>query len=466
MFKTVFQRATGPDGDRAEAPRTEPAAGGAEGAAAQRFVNQLGRQASSLGREAAEVRGVIDDTLKIATTQAQALQALAQQLQEVVRAQATIDAETAQGLQAVARVGDAVQGVSTEVGGIVDTLRQVSDAAGQITKIALQTRLVAFNASVEAKRAGEAGRGFAVVADAVKDLAAQVESSSKQIAGTVGQLDARIAALAREISREHAAGSGAASQAAGEGGAVHRAIDEVAQGVHRIHAASQASQQVCAGLGGQMSHIESEMRQTTKALDTALGRTETFLKISEELAEGAAETGVETEDTPYIRAVQQAAAQISQLLEDALRTGALRAEELFDDKYQPVPGTQPQQHLARFVPLAERLFPQVQEKLLTLSDKVVFCIAADRNGYIACHNRQYNHPQRAGDVAWNTANCRNKRIFNDRTGLASGRNTRPFLLQTYRRDMGGGRFIVMKEAAAPITVGGRHWGGLRLAFRF
>jgi methyl-accepting chemotaxis protein len=32
--------------------------------------------------------------------------------------------------------------------------------------------------------------------------------------------------------------------------------------------------------------------------------------------------------------------------------------------------------------------------------------------------------------------------------------------------MGGGNFVVMKEAAAPIVVDGRHWGGLRLAFRF
>ena len=427
--------------------------------AASDFVTKLGRQASSLGREAAEVRGVLDDTHKIASSQAQALQALAQQLQEVVRAQGAINEETRHGLQAVAQVGDAVQGIGTEVSGIVDTLRQVSDAAGQITKIALQTRLVAFNASVEAKRAGEAGRGFGVVADAVKDLAAQVEMSSKQIAGTVAQLDTRIATLAREISRE-------ASTANAEGGAVHRAIDVVAQGVRRIHQASQASQQVCTGLSGQMSGIETEMRQTTKALDVALGRTETFLKISEELAEGAAETGLETEDTPYIRAVQSAAAQISQLLEDALRSGAISTADLFDSDYRAVQGSQPQQHLTRFVATAERLFPQVQEKLLALSDKVVFCIAADRNGYIACHNRQYNHAQRAGDVAWNTANCRNRRIFNDRTGLASGRNTRPFLLQTYRRDMGGGRFIVMKEAAAPISAAGKHWGGLRLAFKF
>ena len=100
-----------------------------------------------------------------------------------------------------------------------------------------------------------------------------------------------------------------------------------------------------------------------------------------------------------------------------------------------------------------------------MSDKVVYCIAVDRNGYVATHNRKYCQPQR-GDVTWDTANSRYRRIFNDRTGLASARNTRPFLLQTYRRDMGGGQFIVMKEAAAPITVNGRHWGGLRLAFKF
>ena len=103
--------------------------------------------------------------------------------------------------------------------------------------------------------------------------------------------------------------------------------------------------------------------------------------------------------------------------------------------------------------------------MLSLSPKVVFCIAADRNGYIATHNKKYCHPQR-GDVAWDTANSRYRRVFNDRTGLASARNQRPFLLQTYRRDMGGGNFVVMKEAAAPITVAGRHWGGLRLAFHF
>jgi methyl-accepting chemotaxis protein len=118
----------------------------------------------------------------------------------------------------------------------------------------------------------------------------------------------------------------------------------------------------------------------------------------------------------------------------------------------------------RFVALTDRLLPPVQERLLGLDPCVVFCAAVDRNGYLPTHNRKFSHPQ-GPDPVWNAAHCRNRRMFNDRTGLAAGRNTRPHLLQTYRRDMGGGNFVLMKDASAPITVRGRHWGGLRLAYR-
>ena len=432
-------------------------AGGAGTAATAIDVPDLARRASLLGRESAEVRGVIDDAHKVALAQSQAMRDLAQQLQAVVQSQAEIVREAGAGLQAVAGVGAAVQAVGDEVTALIDTLGKVTGAAQQITQIALQTRLVAFNASVEAKRAGEAGRGFSVVADAVKDLAGAVESTARVIVSTVQQLDARIAALAREIRR---------GEAADQQGQVHRALDGVVQGVSRIDTASQASRGLCAELDQRIVGIEGETRRTAAALGTALARTETFLETSEQLIERVAQSGVETEDTPYILAGQAAAREIGALLDEALRSGAIRADALFDENYVAIADTAPAQHRTRFIELADRLFPAVQERVLKLSNKVVFCIAADRNGYIACHNQKYNHRQRPGELAWNTANCRNRRIFNDRTGLASARSQRPFLLQTYRRDMGGGEFVVMKEVAAPITVAGRHWGGLRLAFKF
>ena len=443
---------------RAEEPAAvPPAIHAADAATLHAAVRSISGRASSMGREAAEVRGVIDDTTRAAQRSAQAVCALAQRVQEVTQAQQAIGQTTQASLGAVERARGAVEGVGHEVAAIVATLRQVADAAGGITQIALQTRLVAFNASVEAKRAGEAGRGFGVVADAVKDLAAKVEASAKQIMGTVSELNTRIESLATEI-RAEAGGN--------EQGAFHRALADVQDGVGRINHAAESSCAICADLGERMGAIEREMHATGAALDSAMSRSDSFLRVSEQLIETVSHCGIETEDTPFIQAAQQAAAQISQLLEGAVRAGATTMADLYDEAYQPVAGSNPPQHTTRFVVLADRLFPPVQEHALSLSPKVVYCIAVDRNGYVATHNQKYCQPQRAGDVTWNTANSRWRRIFNDRTGLASARNERPFLLQTYRRDMGGGHFVVMKEVAAPIVVGGRHWGGLRLACQF
>ncbi len=418
---------------------------------------ELSDRSSTLGREAAEVRGAIEDANRQADEQAKTLTQLLTHLGEVNSAQDAIVVQAQAGVGAVQRVRDAIAAVGTEVGTIVETLRGVSEAAAQITQIALQTRLVAFNASVEAKRAGDAGRGFGVVADAVKELAERVESSSKAIGGTVSQLDARIEALAAEItSRPGEVGRGA----------VHVALGAVESGVDQIADAARRSNDFCNDLGSSIGTIESEMRSTMRTFAGSLERTERLLGMSETLIQVVAASGVETIDSRYVAAAQEAAQRIGALLDQALREKRATLEDLFDERYVPVEGSLPAQHTTRFTALADTLFPSVQEPVLSLSNKVVFCIAADRNGYIACHNQQYNQPQRPGDVLWNTAHSRNRRIFNDRTGLRSARNTQPFLLQTYRRDMGGGQFVVMKEVAAPITVAGRHWGGMRLAYKF
>ncbi len=422
----------------------------------QRAIASISQQAGVMGREAAEVRGVIEDSGKQMGQRAELVSDLARQVDDVLGAQQAIGHGARAGVQAMGRARDAVEAVAGEVGGIVATLRQVAAAAGQITQIAVQTRLVAFNALVEAKRAGEAGRGFGVVADAVKDLAGQVEASSKHIMGTVADLDARVDTLSREIRRQE----GQARQ-----GAFHTALADLQGGVADIDAAAQRSRAICDALAARMHTLRDDMQAGRKVLDGALQRSEAFLHTSESLIEVVADCGIETEDSPYIAAVQDAAQRVGAAFEAALRDGEIRIDDLFDERYEPIPQTDPPQFMTRFALLTDRLLPPIQEPLLALTPKVVFSICADRNGYVATHNKKHCVPQR-GDPAWDTAHSRYRRIFNDRTGLASGRNRRPFLLQTYRRDMGGGNFVLLKEASAPILVLGRHWGGVRLAFKF
>jgi methyl-accepting chemotaxis protein len=138
--------------------------------------------------------------------------------------------------------------------------------------------------------------------------------------------------------------------------------------------------------------------------------------------------------------------------------------ELFDENDVPIARTDPQQMMTKFVAFTDRVQSPIQEALVKANERITFCAAIDRNGYLPTHNLIYSKPQ-GDDPVWNAANCRNRRIFNDRTGLSAGRSTRPFLLQTYRRDMGGGNFVLMKDVSAPITVHGRHWGGFRIGFK-
>lgn len=449
-----------------------PGRPGPGGDAVLRLAHALQERTSGLGREAAEVRGVLDDTLGTVQRQAQAIDALAHSLQDIGQAQRAIEQETAGSRAAVDRAREAVAEVGREVGTIVQTLREVSAAADDITRIALQTRLVAFNASVEAGRAGEAGRGFGVVAGAVKDLAGSVETSAKTIVATIARLGERIEALEREIRDDAAAGQAQAAAHAGvppaavHTSAFHRALAEVQAGVARIGQAAHGSMAVSSAMQPQMDAVQRDAQASAAALVQAQARSESVLRVSEQLMELVAGCGVRTEDTPYIEAAQATARRIGALFEQALAEGRIRRDELFDQAYQPIAGSNPAQHAARFNAFTDSVLPTLQEPVLQLSDKVVFCIAADRNGYVSTHNRAYCQPQRPQDPVWNAAHSRWRRIFNDRTGLASARNTQPFLLQTYRRDMGGGRFVFLKEAAAPIVVGGEHWGGLRLAWRF
>ncbi len=419
------------------------------------FIRQIATQTVGVGKEAAVLGGVIDDTIALNKTQVQLFDQVADEIQALVSSNCDIGDAIAQSRTAAKRARDTVEQVAEGVDGAVATLRAVSAAAEGITQISMQTRLVAFNAMIEAKRAGEAGRGFAVVAEAVKDLAQKVELSSKSIMGTVNQLDQRIESLACELRDK---------------GATNRnsfqfAFTEVENSVASIATASAANADQFAKVMESVGGLQVGMQKATDILGVAKQRVDSFLVLSENVIEMVAESGIETEDSAYIEAVLAGAGQISQLFENAVANQELTIEQLFDDKYQEISGSNPIQHMTKFVGLTDKLLPDVQERLKTLTPKVVFCAAVDRNGYLPTHNHSFSQPQ-GKDPTWNAAHCRNRRIFNDRTGAAAGRSQRKFLLQTYRRDMGGGKFVLMKDLSAPIYVNGEHWGALRLGYQF
>jgi methyl-accepting chemotaxis protein len=174
---------------------------------------------------------------------------------------------------------------------------------------------------------------------------------------------------------------------------------------------------------------------------------------------------IHDENTEFVTRAMEAGIALTRMFETAIANGAISVDDMFDENYVEIAGTNPVQHSTRILNWADRALPPFQEAFLAKDPRMVFCAMIDRNGYLPVHNKIYSHPQRPGDLAWNTANSRNRRIFNDAAGLAAGRNLRSYLIQSYARDMGNGNTIMMREIDVPIRVNGRHWGGFRTAYK-
>jgi methyl-accepting chemotaxis protein len=174
---------------------------------------------------------------------------------------------------------------------------------------------------------------------------------------------------------------------------------------------------------------------------------------------------IQDDNTEAVTRAMEAGAALKKIFENGIDSGAISMEDMFDTNYVEIAGTNPVQYRTKILDWADRALPPFQEAFLAKDKRMAFCAMVDTNGYLPVHNKIYSHPQRPGDVTWNTAHSRNRRIFNDPAGLAAGRNQRAYLIQSYARDMGNGNTVMMREIDVPIRVKGRHWGGFRTAYR-
>jgi methyl-accepting chemotaxis protein len=369
-------------------------------------------------------------------------------------------------LAAMANLSQLTARIASDAKALEGTLAQIDQIATNIARIAGQTNLLALNATIEAARAGAAGKAFAVVASEVKVLAATTARATIQIHDTVSSLRHAAGQLVQHAAEGACAAETAEQDATTLAGVVERADNATGQISRQAASITREAAAIDDDTGGfiaTLADLTDQLHQANAELKTDNDRIGRMVGIVETLIMAAATSGVPTMDTPFIDRVRAEAAHIGTIFEEALERGEISEIDLFDEDYRPIAGTNPLQFLTRFTNFTDRVLPPLQEAVLTMHDNVVFCTAVDRNGYLPTHNLKFAHPQ-GQDVEWNTANCRNWRIFANRVGLAAARNRKPFLLQSYRRDLGG-KYVAMKDVSAPVMVRGRHWGGLRLAYR-
>lgn len=363
-------------------------------------------------------------------------------------------------------VTDRIHAISTRMASFNDTVNGLNQRSASIKsivdlikEISGQTNLLALNAAIEAARAGEAGRGFAVVADEVRKLAEKVGVATDDISRDIDSMLGEVAHTRDEttvITNDAQLTRAVVEKASGQFSRMM--VDFESTSAALIGIASTLEEFTAANnvVNANVSEIHALSLKVNERMGLSANSSQGLARAAEQVQELI---GRFTVGRGHLDANIQKACQTRDLIQTKIEAMHKQGVNVFDQQYQPIPGSAPVKYKTSFDGRFETEIQPLYDQLARAAAGGKFVLAVDTNGYGPTHNSWYSKAP-TGDKATDLVNSRDKRIFNDPAGLRAARNTQRFLLQTYVRDTGE----IMTELDVPIHVNGRHWGGLRLGF--
>lgn len=408
----------------------------------------------SLSREISTACAAVTDTVINVAQRVETLnQSAAQRLEDAKQSEKELSVL----VRNIAAINERQQSFRITVESLSKHSHNIDQIIQLIQEISDQTNLLALNAAIEAARAGEQGRGFAVVADEVRKLAER----AKKAAGTITESTREMTVLAdntlevtcqvsEDTENARIAVERASTSFTGMVENFSTTSDElcsVAEAVHELEAAN-------LGILDHAKEIDSLSSDLGERMRVSLGQANTLSASTEDILASGARFKLGTGKFESILGQCYAYRDRIQIL---LHKHAERGVNIFDQNYRQIPQVTPAKYETAYDKVVESELQDIYEEILNNLPGAVSLIAVDTKGYAPTHCRKFSI--QTGDPEKDLAFSRHKRIFNDPVGIRSAQNTNPFVAQTYSQ-AGTGR--ILTEIGTPITVNGRHWGGLRI----
>jgi hypothetical protein len=145
---------------------------------------------------------------------------------------------------------------------------------------------------------------------------------------------------------------------------------------------------------------------------------------------------------------------MSEIMYFMVKNNMLTKDDIFDENYIEIPGTNPKKYTTRFTNVFSKWIQGVEDQFL-LDTEVEFAILVDKNGYVPIHNSKYSHPP-TNNYAKDVVYSRSQRNFSAYEGIKKilNYNGDSAIKELYQRDTGE----TLWNIGAPVRLYGKQWG--------
>lgn len=371
-----------------------------------------------------------------------------------------------------AEMVELINRLGNHIAGFAAAMDQVKRASQSIDNIARTTNMLALNAAIEAQKAGQAGQTFAVVAAEVKKLALDSRAAAVEITGTVNSLATEAEKLVVDID----AGIKGSDIAKAQFANMEELLGGLSQIVGQVDERTSEIAENTAAINKGLSESRNVRLAVSMANDVMHERLQLAHSELNELEMRAnrmfdkiVHSGMSKADSEFVQLALEKRDEVVALTEQAIASGALGIDQLFDENLVLIPGSNPPRFTSSLTSWADANWRPFYDQTKALRPEILTVVCTSRTGFLPTHLSEFSL-QPTGDLAHDTRFCRNGRVFNDEgIDKIAKASEQDYMMAVYRHtgasSQGGNRdSAVVRNVYVPMHFQGRRWGDLEIAY--